>query len=284
MGRLVNQTGSVGSDETGRGPTSNAPYIDVLAELSIPGVVKSFSPAVIDRNQLTRLSFSIYDGSSDTDAGNISFTDLLPPGMQVATVPDLTSNCGGLVSALPDGQVISVSGVNLSWGTGCNIALDVIASRSGNLFNITSQVTSEPFGIGLISNRAVLSVRCDPLFVTNRSNATDDCGTLRRALELAGTPGYGSDITFDPLMGDHPTISVNSGVTLPHLQRGVNLLGGCPDAERVRIYGAGAGGSGLVSGGNNHLRGLVIDGFTRPQLSIPPGAGGNRLECMQMGS
>jgi hypothetical protein len=282
-GRLVNQTGLIGSNETGRRLISNAASLNVDTDLSFPAVTKSFSPTTIERYAVARLTFTVHNHTFDTIMDNIRFTDLMPPALQVAPNPAVTSDCGSaaVIDAATGSNIIGVSGISMLPGGLCNIGVDVVANRPGIWSNTTSQIGSNQTGFGPPSNTASLTVNCDPLFVTSVSNSTADCGTLRHALEHAGTTGYGNIITVDPLLVSPVMIRVEPGVSLPPFHRGVFLIGRCESGPAVTIDGTGATGPGLVLGGDNRLFGLTISGFSGPQLRIPAGAGNNRLECVR---
>lgn len=117
---------------------------------------------------------------------------------------------------------------------------------------------------------------CDTLMVTS-SFDTNDCGTLRRALQEAQA---GEVIRFS-LPPGNTTINVASA--LPVIRNNVKLgeASNCNNnGPVVTINGTGVSASGLLLQGNNNVTGIWVKGFGEQQILAITNAG-NVLKCVK---
>jgi uncharacterized repeat protein (TIGR01451 family)/fimbrial isopeptide formation D2 family protein len=126
----------IGQISSAEGPANTAA---VSAGLNAVGaqinINKSFNPVVITGGVPSTLTLTLTNPSGTTLHG-IGFTDVFPPGIQVYSVPNVTSTCaGGTVTAIPgDGQV-SLSGAFMAAGSTCVITLQTTSIKFLNLTN-----------------------------------------------------------------------------------------------------------------------------------------------------
>lgn len=140
-----------------------------------PTISKLFLPDAATTNEATLLSFTINNPNSDSLSPNtdmtltgISFTDTLPAGLVVASPSNLSSDCGGTVTAVPGSDLISLTegviGAAVPLGPqavangACFISLYVTACTAGTLNNTTGPITANESGTGVPSNSASLSI------------------------------------------------------------------------------------------------------------------------------
>ncbi len=104
-------------------------------------VNKSFSPATRYPTEITRITVELQN-SATSIASATAFTDILPDGVFVASVPNLTNTCGGV--ATPNntalrGEVALTGGI-IPAGDGtnpgvCKVSFDAFASGQGTFVN-----------------------------------------------------------------------------------------------------------------------------------------------------
>jgi uncharacterized repeat protein (TIGR01451 family) len=104
---------------------------------------KQFGASQITVGGTTTLTISVENTNVDT-ATNLSFVDLLPAGLMVASPAGLTNSCGG--SAGAGGGAVSLSGGMLGGsGRTCVVTANVTGTTAG-VKNNTVTVTSSNFG------------------------------------------------------------------------------------------------------------------------------------------
>ncbi len=113
-------------------------------------------------------------------------------------------------------------------------------------------------------------------FVVSKTNDDGSCGTLRYALNIAGS---GSQKTVTIALASGATISLSNGLTIPS---GVTLNGICTNnSPTITLNGGGAGGNGLTLSGDDNINGINVTGFSGYQIFSQPGSGGfNNLTCV----
>ena len=116
--------------------------------LEPPQITKSFGAASIPVNGTTTVNFSI--NNPNVVAINGSFTDTLPPGLQVAATPGVTNTCGGTVTAAAGSGSISFSN-NLTPIGICTISVNITGTVD-NLYTNSVQILSTDAGNGNTSS------------------------------------------------------------------------------------------------------------------------------------
>ncbi len=108
-----------------------------------PSLFKVFLPDFIAPGGRSALTFLIDNSASVFAVTGLSITDNLPPGMTVATSPDIGTDCAGAtLGAVTGSNVVSVSGGQLPAGDDCVVQVDVTASVPGSYINTTGPMTS----------------------------------------------------------------------------------------------------------------------------------------------
>jgi uncharacterized repeat protein (TIGR01451 family) len=119
-----------------------------------PGISKSFSPDPIPVSGTSTLTFTLTNTNAVALTG-VTFLDVLPAGMQVASTPAASSDCGSGswspssgATTLAFGQ--STAGTIPASGSGgsCNISVAVTSSAEGVSSNVSGFITTTQGGTG----------------------------------------------------------------------------------------------------------------------------------------
>ena len=144
-GSNINTTSDV-TGTLGGLPVKGAAANDTLVVSTVVtplGFSKSFSPNLIDTGEPSSLTFSIDNTSNGATATNLDFTDNLPAGMIVATVPNASQTCiGGTVTAAAGTNVITYTGGGVAAQSACAVQVDVTGNIGGVQVNTTGSLTS----------------------------------------------------------------------------------------------------------------------------------------------
>ncbi|MFK8013269.1 MAG: hypothetical protein AB8B80_14615, partial [Marinicellaceae bacterium] len=138
VGGLVNTSNDLTSSSGSSGTAT-----DTLTVNPQPIFSKSFgtNPSIID--DVNTLTFTIDNSSSTVSATALDFTDNLPAGMLVAATPNASTNCtGGTLTAAANSSSINYTGGSVANGATCSVSVDITASASGDLANLTGDLTS----------------------------------------------------------------------------------------------------------------------------------------------
>ncbi len=111
------------------------------AQVVVPSFSKAFSPATIGPGSTSTLTFTITNPLSFS-VGNLSFTDVLPAGVTIASPAGVVSECRGVVSAPDGGSTISLVGGSLGANSSCTIRVSVAGAAPGAYTNISGDLTS----------------------------------------------------------------------------------------------------------------------------------------------
>ncbi len=141
-----NTTSTLTSTEGGTGATSNTA---TLAVVGPPGLGKVFSPSTIGAGGTSILTFNIIQGTNDTGATGLAFSDTFPTGMVMAPTVGLANSCGGVVSGATAGSAsISLSGGAVNGAGVCVIQVNVTAATPGSYVNTTGPISDTSGGTG----------------------------------------------------------------------------------------------------------------------------------------
>jgi hypothetical protein len=151
-GFKTNVTGPITSSNSGPGNTATA-YITVI---SPPAIYTGFlfpggDTYDVPINRPFTLSFSIFNSNTASVLSGVGFTDILPPGLVIATPNGLTGTCDFAITATPGSASFSASGGldrHPYPGSDCGFSVDVIATTVGVKVNTTSAITSTEGGNG----------------------------------------------------------------------------------------------------------------------------------------
>ncbi len=153
--------------------------VSIIADITPPTISKAFGAASISYNGTTSLSFTITNTNALEPLTGVTFTDVMPAGLVVATNPNITSTCGGTLTAVAGSSTIQLTGGTLAVAGNCTIKLDVTGTTPGVKNNTTQPISSTLSGPGLPSNTATLIVNpsADVALKKTVDNAKPNVGT-----------------------------------------------------------------------------------------------------------
>ncbi len=145
------------------GGITPAATADLIVQVESPSVSMAFSPSSITRGGKSRLIYTIDNTANINDLGTISFSDTLPEAMIIASPARASTSCGN--AALP-ANLSALAGTNrmtifangflptfsvLAAGATCTIEVDIVASASGSLVNISDELVVSGVSVGRAS-------------------------------------------------------------------------------------------------------------------------------------
>ena len=167
-GSFVSYTRSLTGDQTDvtfriygydPGNPGNSDYLNVdnilikgcaTTNLEKPQLSKSFSLDPIKVGATSTLTFTLTNPNSSSDLTSVSFTDILPSGMKVASVPAASTTCTGATWAPSAGDTtLSFSGGTISQGNPgtCTAQVNVTVQTSGTFTNTSGYISSSEAGL-----------------------------------------------------------------------------------------------------------------------------------------
>ncbi len=105
----------------------------------LPTITKTFSPGTVAVNGTSTLTFTITNPNNNAALSGISFTDVLPEGLTVAS--GSSSQCGGTLTTTAP-RTISLTGGSLAASGSCNISVTVTATAAGPYQNVSGYIYS----------------------------------------------------------------------------------------------------------------------------------------------
>ena len=127
---------------------------DLTVATDRPGFSKSFSPGTVFLGGRSTLTFLIDNTLNPAQAVNMTFTDTLPTGVEVAGPANIVNTCddgaftGGVVTAVPGSSSISlgfgggIDAAAVAAGGTCTISVDVVATGLGALENTSGELSA----------------------------------------------------------------------------------------------------------------------------------------------
>ncbi|MCP4540101.1 MAG: DUF11 domain-containing protein [Chloroflexi bacterium] len=210
VGRHENISGQLTSDS---GEHGNA-VASLTVDAGLPGFSKSFSPSSIPPGGTSTLIFTIDNIANQVAQSSLRFSDLLPPGMVIAALPNASTDC-------TSGSLIADSGTNLIYfssgsvaaSSSCNVAVDVTVADFGEYVNISGELT----GSGWTSGKASAVFDAPRKFLiksfTDDPVAQGDSVTLEFTVTNLDRSNPVTDITFSDDLED--TLPGLAAVGLP---------------------------------------------------------------------
>ena len=208
-----------------------------LTVLLPPTAAKAFSPGAIAINGTSVLSITLTNPNATAISG-VAFTDTYPNNLRNATVPNLSSTCGGSVTATPNATnpgVLTLSGGTIPANGTCTVSVNVTSTASANYTNSTGSITTTNAGTGSAASD-VLSVglpNIDKVFSPNPVQLG-----LSSTLTFTLTNGTPSNMTSVAFSDTFPTTPAAMVVATPSTT--TNTCGGTFTAT------AGAGSVSLT--------------------------------------
>ena len=138
--------------------SSSASSTDLNVVSTLPGFSKSFAPNSIAIGSRSTLTFLIDNTNNDSNVTNLDFTDNLPAGMVIADPANAATDCRApnpilapTLTAVPgtttitldaNGSPVGGNFVLLS-GETCTVTVDVVATGSGQLENVSNDLLAD---------------------------------------------------------------------------------------------------------------------------------------------
>jgi uncharacterized repeat protein (TIGR01451 family) len=124
---------TINSTDAGTGNTSS----DTLTVINPPTSAKQFGAptATIPLNGTIPLTITVSSTNTNLTLSGISFNDLLPGGMVVATPSGLSTTCSGTATANAGSGSVSLSGASLAPGAQCTVTANVQGTSAGSKTN-----------------------------------------------------------------------------------------------------------------------------------------------------
>jgi hypothetical protein len=119
-----------------------------------PALSKAFAPDSLPVGSVSTLTFQIGNQLPDNvNLTEVSFSDPLPGGLQVAPVPNAATDCTG-ASFLPGAgdTTLNFSGASLAANATCSASVDVVATLAGRFDNVSGYISSAESGSNTTAN------------------------------------------------------------------------------------------------------------------------------------
>ncbi|WP_211231704.1 IPTL-CTERM sorting domain-containing protein [Ottowia thiooxydans] len=115
------------------------------ASLTVMGVVpvigsKAFSPTVAHGNGTSTLTITLRNNNTIA-LNNVAFTDNLPTQLRLAALPNPTTTCGAVVTAVADATSVSMTGGTIAPNSSCTVTVQVRPTTSNTYQSVTATNT-----------------------------------------------------------------------------------------------------------------------------------------------
>jgi uncharacterized protein (TIGR03437 family) len=146
--------------------------------------------ATVPLNGSTSLTFNIQNANASSALTGVGFTDLFPAGLVVASPNGLTGTCGGgTILAAAGGSSVSLSGATVAATSTCTFSVMVTGTIVGDVYNVTSPVTSNE-GAGNAASASVTVLPPNPPIIAKAFGSAVPvvAKASARPLNFASTP------------------------------------------------------------------------------------------------
>jgi CSLREA domain-containing protein len=260
-GTASNAAGTPASTEGGTGAAATSANISVVAP---PASSAAFSPSAIPVNGSSTLTFTITNpGANSVALSGIGFSTTLPTGVTIASVPNLSNNCGGSATATAGGSSIALSGGAIATpGNTCTVSASVTASQTGSLSASTGNLSSTNGGTGSSASSGTLSVGTAPSITASFGAST---------IPLNGTTSLTYNITNPNASLSVAGLAFTATVTLPGSIQVVNpasvnnTCGGTAGATSSSVSFSG----GSLAGSGSCAVSVTVQGLSAGAVSSP---------------
>ena len=172
-----------------------------LSSLAVaqPVFTKAFSPDTIGPGSTTTLVFTIDNNAGGGVVSNLAFTDNLPAGVTIASVPSASSTCvGETLTAPAGGGTITFADGAVGAGSTCTVSVNVTSSTVATHMNVSGDLTSSAGNSGTAT--ADLTVATDrPAFSKEFAPDTVFLGgrsTLTFTIDNSANSNFATAIQF----------------------------------------------------------------------------------------
>jgi len=217
-----------------------------LVVLGRPTITKSFSPATMQTNGTSTITFTLTNPNA-TPLTGASFSDTFPPNMTtIAAAQNYIGGgrgtCTGAIPSAGTGAVGSrtFAGVNIPANGSCTVLVDVTATVGGVYNNIVSGVATVQTPTAGVGATGTLTVLASP--------------TVTKAFGPSTIPNGAADFSTMTLTLTNPTSTALTGVAITDNYPSVNLVNVTPTVTTNACGGtltATAGASALTLTGGS---------------------------------
>ena len=196
----VNLTGDLTSSLGNSGTATDSINI---TPAPIPTIDKAFAVAAMPQGDVTTLTITLANTDALIDAENVSVVDTFPTGMFIADPANASTTCTGgtLTGAVGAGAVTYASGA-IPTGETCTITVDVTSAITGDLVNLTDEMTSSLGNSGTATATLEITAAPIPTFEKSFSVASmtqGEVATLTLTMNNTGALIDAEDVTMsDP--------------------------------------------------------------------------------------
>ncbi|HWR36802.1 MAG TPA: hypothetical protein VN622_13110 [Clostridia bacterium] len=178
-----------------------------------PVISASFAAPTAPVNIPVKLRFTIANPNPLADP-NVSFTNILS-SMVVASPNGLSNTCGGVVTATPGTNSISLSGGTNAANSNCNVELDVVAATSGIKTQISGPVTSTLYGAGNMASASITILSPPSLNVVfdRATTPLNSSAALAFTITNGDTATAANGLSFSATLPAGLVVSTPNGVT-----------------------------------------------------------------------
>lgn len=266
----------------------------------------SFSPSSVSLGGTSTLTFTMTNPSASAPIGNLSFTDTLPAGLEIASPAKASTDCISVSSpnttltATPGTSLIELDarGVNyfpgfevLPVSASCTVTVDVTATAGGDLLNSTS-LQADFVVVGSAQDTLSVTVAALNLakdFLINPANAggtteleftINNFNRFDSATGVAFTDDLGAalaGLTYDSLVSNTcgGTVGGTGTTTISFSGGTVAAAGQCKITVSVAVPGGAVGGSypNTTSTVTGTVGGVPVTGNVASDSLIIPAGG-----------
>jgi hypothetical protein len=159
-----------------------------------PTAMKSFAPSTITKGASSLLTISLNNPTATPITG-VSFTDNYPSGMLNTASANGTTTCGGTVTAINNGNSLTLSGGTIPASGSCTVTANITSAVAGIYTNSTGAVTADGGG-SISAASAILTVNTPVVGAFNACDVGAPCTSTTTATnsrittKIAGSPFY----------------------------------------------------------------------------------------------
>jgi len=236
-GNYTNSTSAVSSTNAGAGSGDTS-----ILSVGKPTISKTFATNPILAGATSRLTLTVNNGLASALTG-VAFTDTYPTGLINAAVPNVSTTCGGSVTATAGANMIFLTGGNMAASGTCTVSVDVTSNAAGIYDNTSGGVSSNESGsAGSGSNSASLTVIGPPQASKSFSPPSTRVNLDTQLIITISNPNTTTALTGVSFTDTYPANLLNTTVPNPTLN--------CTAGSTATRTGGVAGGSTIgISGG-----------------------------------
>ncbi|QJR14862.1 DUF11 domain-containing protein [Usitatibacter palustris] len=247
LGNANNTTNAI----TASGPfalTGNVGSASLLVQsLAPPTATKSFNPAQIASNGVTRLTITVLNANPSDDLTGVAFTDTFPAGLSVSATPSLTNTCALTASGTGSGSTaLTVTAGTIPAGGACELSINVTyTGATGNVTNTTSTITTGQTTAGAAASAVLSIVAPQPPVLTKAFNPSQIIATGQSTMTLT-------------------IVNPNASFALTGVAFTDNYPAGLTNVAAGAVVPVGAGCANNATSVNGGTPGISLTGATIP--------------------